>query len=543
MYKRCYLKIAVAAAGLLFAATAAIADDDRDSDPLEIKRVTWNSGRALLVIKVEAEKGQAISIENAYAPSQQLARKTLREDELRVRLKNPQPLPCRIKVTNESTGVILERDVRDSKTRKLPDNCSPKSPDQPPVENQPPVANAGADQTLTLASGQSTVNVTLNGNGSQDPDGSITQYTWNGSTNPADIASPSVSLSAGTHQFSLTVTDNDGAVSSSDNVVIKVEAAAVVNKAPIANAGPDQTLTLVSDQSTVNVTLNGNGSQDPDGSITQYTWNGSTNPADIASPNVSLSAGTHQFSLTVTDNDGAVSSSDNVVIKVEAAAVVNKAPIANAGPDQTLTLVSDQSTVNVTLNGNGSQDPDGSITQYTWNGSTNPADIASPNVSLSAGTYQFSLTVTDNDGAVSTSDNVVIKVEAAAVVNKAPIANAGPDQTLTLVSDQSTVNVTLNGNGSQDPDGSITKYTWNGSPNPADIASPNVSLSAGTHQFSLTVTDNDGAVSSNDSVNIIVKAAPIVNEPPVANAGADQSLDPGFQPIKHRCHSGRQRIL
>ncbi len=478
MYTRCYLKIAVVAAGLLFATSNAIADDDdgdRESSQLEIKTVSWSASRSRLAIKIEAKKGHLIRIENAYASDQVLSRKKLNEDELKLRLRNPQPLPCRIKVIDESSGKIRERDVQDRATRKRPDNCSPKNPDQPPTENQPPVANAGSDQTLTLASSQSTVNVSLNGSASQDPDGSITKYTWNGSPNPNDVASPSVSLGVGTHQFSLTVTDNEGAVSSSDNVVIKVEAAPVVNKAPIANAGSDQTLTLAADQSAVSVSLNGSASQDPDGSIAKYTWSGSPNPADVASPNVSLSAGTYQFSLTVTDNEGAVSSSDNVVIKVEAAPVVNKPPVANAGPDQSLTLASGQSSISVSLNGNASNDPDGSIANYTWNGSPNPADVASPNVSLGAGTHQFSLTVTDNEGAVSSSDSVVIKVEAAPVVNKAPVANAGADQTLTLAADQSTVSVSLNGSASNDPDGSIAEYTWSGSPNPADVVSPNVS--------------------------------------------------------------------
>jgi hypothetical protein len=46
--------------------------------------------------------------------------------------------------------------------------------------------------------------------------------------------------------------------------------------------------------------------------------------------------------------------------------------------------------------------------------------------------------------------------------NKPPIANAGPDQTITLLKD-STI---LDGTASTDPDGTITSYKW------AKIAGP-----------------------------------------------------------------------
>jgi hypothetical protein len=91
----------------------------------------------------------------------------------------------------------------------------------------------------------------------------------------------------------------------------------------------------------------------------------------------------------------------------------NQAPIANAGPDQTL-LIGNL----VTLNGSGSQDPDdgpGPLS-YEW------VQIGGPSVSLSnpttsapsftpavIGTYTFSLVVRDGQ-ADSTPDAVVIKV-------------------------------------------------------------------------------------------------------------------------------------
>ena len=91
--------------------------------------------------------------------------------------------------------------------------------------NQPPTANAGADQTLTLAAGQSSIAVTLDGSGSTDPDGSLVAYNWTGSPDPANTVSPSVTLVPGSYTFSLAVTDNDGASSAPDTVTITVNPA------------------------------------------------------------------------------------------------------------------------------------------------------------------------------------------------------------------------------------------------------------------------------------------------------------------------------
>lgn len=90
--------------------------------------------------------------------------------------------------------------------------------------NQPPVANAGADQTVTAADGVS-AQVTLDASGSSDSDGSIVAYRWteNG-TEVANIIQPTISLSVGVHTITLTVTDDDGATDT-DEVAITVNAA------------------------------------------------------------------------------------------------------------------------------------------------------------------------------------------------------------------------------------------------------------------------------------------------------------------------------
>ena len=261
--------------------------------------------------------------------------------------------------------------------------------------------------------------------------------------------------------------------------------------------------------------------------IASYQWTKIAGPAcTIVSPSQAQTAvnnmvqGVYQFQLTVTDNLGATGR-DTVVITVNAA--INQPPVANAGPDQNITLPINT----VTLSGSGT-DPDGSIASYQWTKIAGPScTIVSPsqaqtNVNnLLQGVYQFQLTVTDNLGATG-RDTVVITVNT--LPNQQPVADAGPDQTITLPTDT----VTLIGMGT-DPDGDISSYQWIkiAGPNQFTIVSPTQpqtiinNLIPGMYQFQLTVTDNLGAI-GRDTVIITVNAAS--NQPPVANAGTNQSI-------------------
>src|SRR5207253_10120535 len=116
---------------------------------------------------------------------------------------------------------------------------------------------------------------------------------------------------------------------------------------------------------------------------------------------------------------------------------------------------------------------------------------------LSAGSYVFSLKVTDNKGATAT-DNVTVTVNNSSPANQPPVSNAGPDKTITLPANS----VTLTGTGS-DADGSIASYAWTKvSGTGGTIASPAAAstsitgLSVGSYTFKLTVTDNKGATAS-----------------------------------------------
>jgi len=87
-------------------------------------------------------------------------------------------------------------------------------------ENQPPVANAGPDQSF--ACGVSEARVTLDGTASSDPDGDAITHEWfAGNVSIGTGANLSVTLSAGSYLFTLRVTDTKGAISD-DSVMVVV---------------------------------------------------------------------------------------------------------------------------------------------------------------------------------------------------------------------------------------------------------------------------------------------------------------------------------
>ena len=85
--------------------------------------------------------------------------------------------------------------------------------------NRAPLVDAGADQTLPLTAG-CMASVTLNGI-AFDEDGDQLSYTWTSSVGTFSGPSRTVSLSAGSYTFTLTVTDGNGG-SATDSVLVTV---------------------------------------------------------------------------------------------------------------------------------------------------------------------------------------------------------------------------------------------------------------------------------------------------------------------------------
>ncbi|MET3878225.1 poly(3-hydroxybutyrate) depolymerase/ribosomal protein L14 [Chitinophaga sp. OAE865] len=395
----------------------------------------------------------------------------------------------------------------------------------------PPVSNAGSDITITLPVDY----VTLDGALSAPSSGSAIQsYAWKKISGPAagtivsanTVKTNVTGLTQGSYVYALTVTDKNG-LTDADSIAVTVKPAA--NKPPVASAGSD-----IQVQLPVNTTsLDGSASTDADGQITSWAWTKTAGPAggdlsaaNAAKTNVSnLVAGTYTFRLIITDNAGA---KDTATVKVTVLTAANKPPVANAGKNIQIQLPVNTAT----LNGSASTDTDGQIVSWLWQKTAGPAggDLATAGAAqtavnnLAAGTYTYQLTVTDNNNATATATVTVLVL--AAAPNQSPVADAGNN-----ISIQLPVNsAALDGSASADADGQIVTWLWEKTAGPAggNIASAgaaktNISnLQEGTYTFRLTVTDNNGATSQ-ATVNVVVTAAP-VNQPPVADAGNNISI-------------------
>jgi hypothetical protein len=419
------------------------------------------------------------------------------------------------------------------------------APATPPA-NQAPVARAGNDITISLP----TILATLDGSGSTDADGTIDRYSWSyvGGPQGSLLANPLSALTlvngllAGTYTFRLTVTDDDGATSTDDVRVIVNPLIPPANVPPVAAAGNNQAITLPTSQ----VTVNGNGSTDSDGSIQGYIWSYVTGPTTytITTPNsvsttiTGLTQGTYTFRLTVRDDDNATSTDDLTITVNPATPPPNTPPVANAGNNQVITLP----TNSVTLNSTGSTDADGTIQSYRWGYVNGPATYSITNATgqsttvtgLVQGTYIFRLTVWDDDNALSADDVTVTVNPATPPPNTPPVPKAGTDIVITLPTNQ----VTVNGNTSTDADGTIQAYNWAYVSGPATFSITNANsvattitgLVQGVYVFRLTVRDDNNATAADD-IRVTVNPAPVSpppvtgNQGPIANAGNDAIIE------------------
>jgi chitinase len=154
----------------------------------------------------------------------------------------------------------------------------------------------------------------------------------------------------------------------------------------------------------------------------------------------------------------------------------------------------------VNFDDSGSSDPDGTIDQYDW--AFGDGFIAldagpTPSHTYQAGWYLARLMVTDDSGEIDT-DVAVVRV---GIGNLLPRADAGP------ASSSSKGTRIFDGTGSSDPDGIIVSYDWEfGDGNTGTGQTPtHVYDSPGTYFVILTVTDNDGTLSSDFTVADVEK--------------------------------------
>lgn len=366
----------------------------------------------------------------------------------------------------------------------------------PAASNQPPTADPGG-----AYSGTQGVALAFDGSGSTDTDGSIVDYAWDfGDGSTGSGATPSHTYqNTGTFDVTLTVTDDAG---DSDSATTTATIGAG-NQSPTADPQGPYTGSVGTA-----VAFDGSGSSDSDGTIASYLWDfgDGTSGNGATTTHTYTAQGTYNLSLTVTDNDGAVDSASTSVTIDPA----NQAPTANAGGPY-----SGMAGDTIVFDGTGSSDPDGTISSYAWDfGDGASGSGATPShVYASAGSYNVSLTVSD-DGGLSHTDTTSVTI--GSVANQPPVADAaGP------YSGTAGMPVSFDGSGSTDPDGSIVAYEWDfGDGATGTGSNPSHSYAAeGSYNVTLTVTDNDG-VKDSDSSSATIGTG---NLPPVADAGGPYS--------------------
>lgn len=382
------------------------------------------------------------------------------------------------------------------------------------ADNQPPIANAGPDQTTYVGE-----TVVLDGSGSTDADGDSLSFSWSVSNAPVGVAPqignptavrPTILLPAdGSYSIQLVVSDG---VRTSAPAIVTLNTS---NSTPVADAGADQSVSVGSQ-----VLLDGSKSTDVDGDGLTYEWSLGGRPsnstatllnADPESPTADFivdQAGRYTAHLTVRDAES-VSTADATIASTE-----NSAPEANAGNDLATTVGEW-----VALTGSSSVDADYDPLSYRWSltkppGSTatlsETTDFSTGFVPDVPGTYVAQLIV--NDGAAdSAPDTVVISTE-----NSRPIAWAYAEIYGSAYVDEASY---LIGYYSYDPDGDPLSYQWSMLSAPlgssAAIAFPQSHMGPFTPdvvgKYVLQLIVSDGSFAS-DPVTVAFEAA--IRPPP-----------------------------
>jgi PKD repeat protein len=386
--------------------------------------------------------------------------------------------------------------------------------DPAPVNNLSPQAKFSATPT----SGDVILTVSFTDQSNPANDGSFIQtYEWDFGDGETAIKFDNSSFTydyrrAGSFTPTLFVKDNLARLSSKFfGSTINVNG--VVNNPPSPNFKWAQTSFLP----TLKVQFT-DTSSDVEGPLVAWNWNfGDNQTADVQNPEHIYSApGKYRVVLTVTDSGG-LQVSGTIEITVEPPG--NNPPIANFSfSQQNRKLVIDFIDT--------SSDTDGAITTWNWNFGDNSTDtVQNPSHTyLADGTYQVTLTVTDNGGKSNTiTKNVVVNP----LVNQSPVIS---NITGTQTSFKPLVGKFTE--TSSDPDGFITKWDWNfGDGHTFTTTDPtlknptNTYLFPGVYTVSLTVTDDglpDGTnkKTATSSIQFVVEPPP-ANQPPVALFAVD----------------------
>ncbi|MCW3986207.1 MAG: PKD domain-containing protein, partial [Candidatus Bathyarchaeota archaeon] len=352
------------------------------------------------------------------------------------------------------------------------------------VSNRPPIASF-TESAETVYTGET---IYFNASDSYDPDGTTVSYFWDfgDGTNATGVTVDHSYADDGNYTVTLTITDDDGATSSTSSTKI------VLNTPPIA-VFTESTETGYTNET---ITFNASQSYDPDGSIVSYFWDfgDGTNVTGTVVVHSYMDDGNYTVTLTVTDNDGA--STPTSATKT----ILNRPPVA--------VFTESTETVNtgeiISFDASDSYDPDGTIVSFFWDfgDGTNASGVTIGHAYADNGTYTVTLIITDDDGATAIATSVKT------VLNRPPVATFTQSATVVYTGEI----IQFDASGSSDPDGVIVSYFWDfgDGTNATGVIVNHAYTGDGTYMVTLVVTDDDGATTTaTGSTNVL-------NRPPVA---------------------------
>jgi len=320
---------------------------------------------------------------------------------------------------------------------------------------------------------------------------------------PVKLATMSFELnhsytSEGSYNVTVILEDDDGGTCT-DTFMVEVH----FNTPPVADAGGPYTVTEGS-----TLTLDGSSSSDSENNIVSWEWDfdndGTYNDANGPTPTITfMDNGSFNIGLIVTDTYGE-SSIDTATITV-----ASVAPTVDAGQDQAV----DEGAL-VSLSGSYSDPGSNDTHSFLWEVSADNGQVIADGTGedfsftpYDNGLYTATFTVADDDGA-STSDTLTVTVS-----NVAPSVAAGSDQT---VDEGAVVSLTSTFTDAGSADTHTAVVDWGDGettavdPAASPISEDHVYADNGTYTVTLSVSDDDGA-STSDTLTITVNnVAPTV---------------------------------
>ncbi len=332
----------------------------------------------------------------------------------------------------------------------------------------PPHANAGPDKTVNVNE-----IVNFDGSGSTASSGSsLVEYKWDFNNDGVFDATGKITshtyTHVGTYTVKLEVTDSLGE-KDDDSCTITV-----------VSPPPEAKFTYSPKSPFTSTTIQFTDISSGYGKIISWHWNfGDGSTSSEQNPNHRYSDdGTYKVTLTVTDEYGKTDSTYKYIT------VKNVAPRADF-----VFSPSNPSILDNVHFSDASTDSDGYIASWHWDfGDGYTSNLKNPTHKYSQKkTYKVILTVTDDDGAKS---NITKQIT---VINLHPIANF----TWKPLHPKEKESIIFNFTGF-DKDGYIVNWTWDfGDGKYAYVKNPTHKYSKdGKYEITLTVTDNDGGVSS-----------------------------------------------